>query len=451
MERNKYCDTSIIVTPERSALLQGHGNKLKVLVRVQAPDINPNVDKERPSYRLGIVLDRSGSMAGHPLEEAKRCATFIVDQLRRDDMASLVVFDNQVNVLCGVEKVGDKKSFRSAIASIHSGGSTNLHGGWVEGAKQLAQVVKDHGLNRVILLSDGNANEGMTEINEIASQCGEFAARNITTSTYGLGRDFNEDLMVAMAKSGRGNHYYGESAKDLFEPFFEEFALISNLWLRDLEIQVQCVAGVQVSMLNDYPLSEIASPNTWRLPDLAYQSEAWCLLELTVPQNLVSSADGQLSLITVKVQGKDLDGNTILVDPISFSLPCLPAAAWETILPDELVQRRVSEVEASRHLDRIREAARQGDWGLVKSLLEEARRLYANNPWLKDILQSIETYADNQDVMFLRKQAMYSSEKLKSRLSAKEEVQSIVADAELPAYLRRKGAQGQSAFDDDKL
>ncbi len=85
---------------------------------------------------------------------------------------------------------------------------------------------------RVILLSDGNANEGLTDPGEIASQCEAFAAAGVSTSTYGFGRHFNEELMVAMARAGGGNSYYGDTADDLFEPFDQEFSLLSSLWAR---------------------------------------------------------------------------------------------------------------------------------------------------------------------------------------------------------------------------
>ncbi len=56
--------------------------------------------KERPFYGIGLVIDHSGSMAGRPLEEAKRCAAFVVDRMRVDDHISLVQFDNRFGMLC---------------------------------------------------------------------------------------------------------------------------------------------------------------------------------------------------------------------------------------------------------------------------------------------------------------------------------------------------------------
>ena len=94
-------------------------------------------------------------------------------------------------------------------------------------------------LARVILLSDGNANVGeTTDTAAIAALCAEIAANGVTTSTYGLGRSFNEELMVEMAKQGHGNPYYGDTAADLFEPFAEEFDLIANLYARHVRLSL---------------------------------------------------------------------------------------------------------------------------------------------------------------------------------------------------------------------
>jgi Ca-activated chloride channel family protein len=138
----------------------------------------------------------------------------VVGKLRPTDAVSLVQFDNRVQRLWPAVPLGDGAPLRAAIAGIHSGGNTHLHGGWREGADTLADVAGT-GLKRVILLSDGQANEGLTDAAAIAAQCAEWAARGVTTSTYGLGNSFNEELMVAMARAGGGNHYYGDTAEDL--------------------------------------------------------------------------------------------------------------------------------------------------------------------------------------------------------------------------------------------
>ena len=95
-------------------------------------------------------------------------------------------------------------------------------------AEEVAKYKTEKSLNRVLLLSDGNANVGLTSTEQIKQQCAQLADLDVTTSTYGLGHEFNEELMIEMANSGLGQGYYGETADDLSDPFKEEFELLLN-------------------------------------------------------------------------------------------------------------------------------------------------------------------------------------------------------------------------------
>jgi Ca-activated chloride channel family protein len=217
---------TVLMTPRRPALLSGEHNTVDLLLRMQVPS-QPETAYERPPLNLAIVLDRSRSMSGRPLAEAKRCAVMIVDRLGPRDRAALVVYDRDVAVLVPTMRIMDKTAFHAAIAAIEAGRMTNLHGGWLKGAELLAPVAQCNATTRVLLLSDGQANAGLTDVEMIARQCAGLAGVGITTSTYGLGEGFNEDLMIRMANAGHGNAYYGETAEDLKDPFAEEFELLA--------------------------------------------------------------------------------------------------------------------------------------------------------------------------------------------------------------------------------
>ena len=174
---------------------------IEALVRLRAPQKPPHA-KPREPITLALVLDRSGSMAGVPLAEAKRCARMIVESLGPRDRAAIVAFDDEVERLSPVVGGDQRSGLVAAIEAIDSGGATDLHGGWLEGARVLGQNVAGSGVHRVILLSDGAANRGETDLETISASCRDLAKQGISTSTYGLGTRFNEDLMLAMAKAG---------------------------------------------------------------------------------------------------------------------------------------------------------------------------------------------------------------------------------------------------------
>lgn len=442
MQNHIAQNTKLILTPRRAALLAGFDNQLDILVRLQAPDAPGEAGKERPVYGIGLVIDHSGSMAGRPLEEAKRCAAFVVDRMRADDQISLVQFDNRVGILCPAKPKSDGRELLQAIASICEGGTTDLHGGWRAGADSLANMVIAAGLRRVILLSDGCANEGITDTDAITEQCRELAAKGVTTSTYGLGNHFNEELMVAMATGGQGNHYYGDTADDLMEPFQEEFDLLANLCLKGLTLTASVPSGATVELLNHYPGD---AQQGWRLPDVAWGAEAWAVLRIRLPKGMLPTEGKSLPCIEVSLKGSDLDGNSITLLPEGVALPALNSAALAAVAEDELVVRRLAELEAAGVLTRTREAARNNDWDRVDRLLEEAERRFAGNDWVASVVEAIRTVASSRSRARFMKEALYSASSFSQRLAEKDEGIALMESSKA-MYLRRKRSRGKAEF-----
>lgn len=161
---------SLIVTPLRSAMLASHANKVHVLVRVQAPDSPEDKKQDRQPYGIGFVIDRSGSMAGVPLKEAVRCVHFMSDKLTDRDFASLVTFDSNVSLEFPLSAMTERSGLNQALAEVTAGGQTNLHGGWREGADEFVRKEASTALKRVVLLSDGCANNGVVNPTAITRQ-----------------------------------------------------------------------------------------------------------------------------------------------------------------------------------------------------------------------------------------------------------------------------------------
>lgn len=438
----------VLITPLKPALIEGVAQTLQVLVRVQAPDADPTqAMKERGPYHLSLVIDRSGSMSGVPLVEALRCAQHIVGSLAPTDVASLIAFDDRVDTLVPAGPVGNCKLLQAALSSVHSGGQTNLHGGWDAGALTLKADAGKAALARVILLSDGNANAGRTtNTAEIAAFCAAAAEEGVTTSTYGLGPSFNEELMVEMAKQGGGNSYYAETAADLFGPFAEEFDLISSLYARSVRLSLDAPDGVTITVLNGYYVDLRDGFPVVRMPDIPFGAEAWALLELGIPESLAMEPGKQFlqAAVSATTPGKE---------PIAFAdarlcLPLMPPAAWEALLDDPLVRARQAELAAAKMIDQARAAADLGDWETIQRMIADANTRYADQPWVLEVLATMSELARVRDAGRFSKESLYSSGKMSRRVSAKEELLSSTAsEASVPSFLRRKKAQGKAEFD----
>jgi Ca-activated chloride channel family protein len=336
--------------------------------------------------------------------------------------------------------LSDKETVRRAIRQIDEGGSTNLHGGWEQGARTLAPHTTDGVTSRVILLSDGCANHGLTDPDAIYAECADLARAGVTTSTYGLGSSFNEELMIGMARHGQGSSYYGRTADDLMDPFHEEFALLNALCARRVRLEVATAPGVQATLLNDYVADDSGA---WLLPNLAYGGEAWAVIRLRVRAPAYGLEVEARPLCSFAISYTTLNGELRTIQPEALALPAYPAAAFQAIAEDELVARRAGELEAAYLNTQARLAARRGDWGTVHAVLAKVERVAESNPWVAESLTELRTLAATEDEETFAKEAGYASRRMSTRLAERAEPAVARRWETTPAYLRRKVTQGK--------
>jgi len=205
--------------------------------------------KRTAPINLSVVLDRSGSMSGEKLHQAKEAAIVAFDQLSGSDMFSLVIYDQDVEVLIPPVRVRNAEDIHSAIRSIQSRGSTALYDGVRTGAEQLERYFAEENINRVLLLSDGIANIGPSSPKELAQLGSRLARSGISVSTIGLGLGYNEDLMTALAESAAGNYYYVRDPEELPEVFARELGEIKTLVARGVQLIIDLPDSIRRARL----------------------------------------------------------------------------------------------------------------------------------------------------------------------------------------------------------
>ncbi|MBI2376142.1 MAG: VWA domain-containing protein [Deltaproteobacteria bacterium] len=199
----------------------------------------------RPSpVNLAIVLDRSGSMAGDKIMRAKEAAKLLVERLNADDILSIIAYDDAVSVIVPATKLTDKTSVLRQIDALNPNGSTALFAGVSMGISEVKKFFEQGRVNRVILMSDGQANVGPSSPNELG-QLGTYAARRgISVSTIGLGLGYNEDLMTALARRADGNHDFAERSEDLARIFDVELKDVLSVVAQEVAVRVELPQGV---------------------------------------------------------------------------------------------------------------------------------------------------------------------------------------------------------------
>lgn len=202
------------------------------------------------AINLCIVIDRSGSMAGEKLEQAKKGCVDIYDSLNPNDRLTVLAFNDEV--ISVVNPQTPPNLIKERIMALEPGGQTNLSKGWYLGLLDLQTYTTENHINRLILLSDGQANAGEQKTSTLGAE--SKRARNemgITTSTIGIGKDFQEDILATLANESGGRFWFiGEfSIKDIIK---EEFSGALSVFLERPRIQVNLPPGVTIlEELND--------------------------------------------------------------------------------------------------------------------------------------------------------------------------------------------------------
>ncbi|WP_334322462.1 vWA domain-containing protein [Gilliamella apicola] len=206
-----------------------------------------NIDsKKRVPINLAIVIDKSGSMSGQRIEKAREAAILAVNMLNENDTLSIVAYDSKARVIVPATKVDNKLRIIGLInENIYAEGGTALFAGLSKGIKQVENQLTKDKVNRIILLSDGQANIGPSSVDELSQLAIIAAKKNIAITTLGIGSDYNELLMSSIASYSDGNHVFVNNSADLENVFVHEFTDLMSAIAQDVVITIQLKNGVK--------------------------------------------------------------------------------------------------------------------------------------------------------------------------------------------------------------
>lgn len=208
---------------------------------------------EAPPLNIALVIDKSGSMGqARKMDYVKKAARKLVKRIRPRDRFSIVAYDDHVSVPLPAGSVEDHRRAKRIINSLYPGGSTNLSGGLMEGYSQVRRHYIEGGINRVLLLSDGLANRGITSPWELSRIVSSESARGVSLTTLGVGLDFNEDLMASLAESGRGTYYFIDRPGRIGEILAGEFDTLSTISALDVTITIEVKPHVRIDDVMGY-------------------------------------------------------------------------------------------------------------------------------------------------------------------------------------------------------
>ncbi len=266
------------------------GDKQQAWIRVGLKGFHLKREGARAPINVAIVLDRSGSMQGDKIQQAREAAIGALDMLNANDIVSIIAYDSDVNVLVPATKLTDKEQVANIIRAIQPGGNTALFGGVSKGAAEVRKFMDDKHVNRVILLSDGLANVGPSAPGELGDLGASMKKENISVSTLGLGLGYNEDLMVALAGKSGGNHQFIENTSELAGIFRREFDDVLSVVAQSVDVKIDIPEGIRpVRVLGNAADINGQSVIT-RLSQVYSDQQKHVVVEVEIPADLAQAA-----------------------------------------------------------------------------------------------------------------------------------------------------------------
>ena len=225
--------------------------EVSLLVQLVAPAAGEEVG--RPQATVVVVLDRSGSMSGPRLAAARYALSALVDRLMPTDNFGVVTFDDEVDVVVPAGPLTDRDAVRRAVRSITSGGATDLSAGYLRGLQEARRVAGPAGA-RVILISDGHANRGISDPDRLGGVAAQAAADCIVTTTLGIGLGYDEQLLGAIARSGTGAELFAEEPDSASAQIAGDVTGLLEQTISAASITVRLTDQVtQLTIVNDLP------------------------------------------------------------------------------------------------------------------------------------------------------------------------------------------------------
>ncbi len=343
----------------------------------------------RLPVNLALVLDRSGSMSGGKLDLAREAAERALAFLRPHDRFAVVVYDDQVDVVAESSKANRVARGRTAdrLREIEPRGSTDLCSGWLRGCEQVGRKLDRESIGRCLLLTDGLANQGITDPAELTRLAGRLRARGVATSTFGVGDDFDERLLQAMAEAGGGNSYYLQDATRIAEFLQSEVGEALEVVARGAALVVHLPEGASAKPLGRQRFHQSGRTARIELDDLVSGQEVELAVAIRFP--LGQDGDQVDALFTLK----DRDG---VIDSTEERLAWTYASHHRNqhqprvVVVDRVVARFYAARARAEAVDRNRDGDLEGARKVLRDTAKRIRSYAGADPELLALAEELE-------------------------------------------------------------
>ncbi len=313
-----------------------------VRVLIQAP---PRVGTApRAPVHVAFCIDRSGSMQGDKLRLACEAAAHALGLLAPTDRFAIVTFDSEVDLAVPLTAATPDAvaGARRILHALEAGRTTAISDAWIAACEQLAPAAGTGPILRTLLLSDGQANVGMTTAAQFAPHVAALREHGVHTSVFGLGLDFDEEFLAAVARAGGGNFHFIGKADQIPAFFAQELGESLDVVARRPVLRVEAPDHVRVKPLSDFPHMDVA-PGVIDvpLPDMCSSQHLELILRVDIgPRDL-----GARTPLTVRMQ--DEDGAFRAIPAVTLAFEAASHAVNDVQRRDVEVDRAVARIYAA--------------------------------------------------------------------------------------------------------
>ncbi|MCB9567466.1 MAG: VWA domain-containing protein [Myxococcales bacterium] len=407
---------------------------LDLLVRLRGDEKGA---AKRPPLDLAVILDRSGSMSGDKLSAVKQASLDLLKELDAGDRVTLISYES--GVITHTERLlADPKgieALRGHLLPLTTAGGTALGPAMYQGLEILERAAgkrSEKDLAHVLLLSDGQANEGETRPDVLGARAAEGFARGVSLSTLGVGLDYNEDLMTKLADQGGGRYHFIQDAQAIPRVLGDEMAGLVATVANGVRLTMNPAPGLSVQAIYGY--ADLATDKGGRaaaIGSLGAGQIRDVLLRLDLPAATGESmALGVLGVdfTDLKNQGKQSHAELALTLSLSADPERLRRAE------NTEVTVRAAEVESAAKLEAATRAVAIGQYNQARTLLQEdiqrLETLKKGDPSL-DLDEQIEELKDAEENIYKAQQSESERKIFEKSFKAK-------------AYKKSKGGYDQS-------
>jgi Ca-activated chloride channel family protein len=372
---------------DQPTVLAGGNAVVYVVLRFEGIGADRGENGPRPPLNLALVLDRSGSMSdAGKIDYLKQAAKLAVDRLGEDDTLSIVEYDDQITLMQPARRVGNTSEIKRLIDALEPRGSTNLTGGMMRGVEEARAALQGPAnrpgtITRVILMSDGLANTGITDPAEIARLVRGAKGDGVRVSAIGLGRDFDENLMQAIAENGGGRYYYVEHPTQIARMFQEELSTLFETCARDVELSFRGSSAVKRVEIVGYDDANGARDTHRGLEDVYSGEKRSVLLRLEVAAP--ASGRAELGQVVLNYKIAKTGETRSFSQPLSVDVSNDRAAIEHARNADATVEATLAEAERNHQAQvKLFEQGRRAE--AQQNLTTMTHDLEAKNQTLKD-------------------------------------------------------------------